>query len=108
MPAWIGPIPFSVTVMSGGRGDSAREVSAGAGTGTTGVGFVGLVAEPGGEVTTVDVDVDESTATVSAAFSVFTAQAETTNRNAMERRIEGVEVTVRLRLRGSSYGGRRC
>ena len=64
-----------------------------------GVGFAGVVAEPAGEVTTVDVDADESTANVSAAFSVFTAHAVAANRNAMERRIEGIEVMVRLRLR---------
>jgi hypothetical protein len=66
--------------------------------GTTGVGPEGVIAEPRGAVATVDVDVDESTANVSAAFSVFTAHA-VTNRNAMERRIEGIEVMARSRLR---------
>jgi hypothetical protein len=94
--------------MSGGREAGVRDVSAGAGAGIAGVGFAGVVAEPAVNVTTVDVDVDEATATVSAAFSVFTEQAVAANRNAMERRIEGIEVIVRLRLRGSSYGGRRC
>jgi len=84
--------------MSGvrGRGDGARDVSAGAGAGTTGVGFAGVVAEPAGAVTTVDVDAEESTASVSAAFSVFTAHAEAANRTAMVRRIEGIEVMVCL------------
>jgi hypothetical protein len=94
--------------MSGVRGKGPRDESAGDGAGTTGVGFAGVVAEPADPVTTVDVDVDESTATVSAAFSDLTAHAVATNRNAIERRIEGIEVNIRLRMRGSSYGGRRC
>jgi hypothetical protein len=46
MPAWIGPIPFSVTVMSGGRDAGERDVSTGIGVGITGAGFTGVVADP--------------------------------------------------------------
>jgi hypothetical protein len=92
--------------MSGGREAGERDVSTGIGVGITGAGFAGVVADPADPVTMVDVDVDESTANVSAAFSVFTAHAVAANRNAMERRIEEIEVTVRFRLRGSSYGER--
>ena len=75
--------------MSGGRDAGERDVSTGIGVGITGAGFAGVVAEPVDPVTTVDVDVDEATATVSAAFSVFTEHAVAANRNAMERRING-------------------
>jgi hypothetical protein len=73
--------------MSGGLDAGERDVSTGIGVGMTGAGFAGVV-------TTVDVDVDESTAKVSAAFSVFTEHAVTTNRTAIERRIEGAEGMV--------------
>ena len=72
--------------MSGGRDAGEREVSTGIGVGMTGAGLAGFVADPDDGVTTV-VDVDEATAKVSAAFSVFTAQAVAANRNAIERRI---------------------
>jgi hypothetical protein len=80
--------------MSGGRDAGECDVSTGIGVGITGAGFAGVVTEPVDPVTTVDVDVDESTANVSAAFSVFTAQAEAANRNAIERRLEGIEDIV--------------
>lgn len=80
--------------MSGGRDAGERDVSTGIGVGITGAGLLGVVDDPAGEVTTVDVDVDESTATVSAAFSVLTEQAVAAKRNAIERRIEGIEVMV--------------
>jgi hypothetical protein len=73
MPARIGPIPYSVTVMSGGRGEGARDVSAGAGAGP---------------------------AAVSAAFSVFTAHADAANRNAMERRIVETEINGSFEIEG--------
>jgi len=76
--------------MSGGREAGERDVSTGIGVGITGAGFAGVA----GEVTTVDVDVDESIARVSAAFSVFTAHAVAAKRNAMESRIEGVKGMV--------------
>ena len=79
--------------MSGGREAGERDVSTGIGVGITGAGLAG-VADPADPVTTVDVDVPESIARVSAAFSVFTAHAVAAKRNAMESRIEGVKGMV--------------